>query len=139
VWQVVGVLERRGSPAVVAAETGLSEHQVRIALEYWERYPGEIDAALAEERAPVEAASGPGPGPGALGPPGLVTVEAATSVRRWLDRQLRQQAPFREHLEAAAECDDPAEVRRLLERVPFSDVQRRYVGELLDAWAAEVR
>ena len=37
VWQVIEVLERRGSPAAVAAETGLTEHQVRVALEYYER------------------------------------------------------------------------------------------------------
>jgi uncharacterized protein (DUF433 family) len=54
VWQVVEVLERRGSTSTVAAETGLSEQQVRLAVEFWERYPEEIEAALTEERAPVE-------------------------------------------------------------------------------------
>ncbi|MEA2420943.1 MAG: hypothetical protein QOF55_42 [Thermoleophilaceae bacterium] len=63
VWEVVAVLERRGSPGAVAAETGLTEQQVRLALEYWERYPAEVDAALAEERAPVRDVAGPGPGP----------------------------------------------------------------------------
>lgn len=56
VWQVVAVLERRGSLSAVAAETGLSERQVRLALEFWERYPDEIEAALAEERARVTGA-----------------------------------------------------------------------------------
>jgi uncharacterized protein (DUF433 family) len=133
VWEVVAVLERRGSPAAVAAETGLREQQVRLALEFWERYPEEIEAALAEERAPVESASGRGPGPGSLAPE-LVTVEGSAPVRRWLRRQLQQPTPFREHLEAAAASDDPAEARRLLERVPFSDAQRRHVAELLDRW-----
>jgi uncharacterized protein (DUF433 family) len=133
VWEVVAVLERRGSPAAVATETGLSEHQVRLALEFWERYPEEIDSALAEERAPVEGAAGPGPGPGALAPE-LVTIDAAASVRRWLRRQLMQPTPFREHLEAAAESDDPAEARRLLATVPFSEAQRRHVAELLERW-----
>jgi uncharacterized protein (DUF433 family) len=133
VWEVVAVLERRGSPAAVAAETGLKEQQVRLALEYWERYPVEIDAALAEQRAPVEGASGPGPGPGSLAP-GLVTVEGSAPVRRWLRRQLQQPTPFREHLEAAAAAGDPAEARRLLDRVPFSQAQRRHVAELLDRW-----
>jgi uncharacterized protein (DUF433 family) len=135
VWEVVAVLERRGSPSAVAAETGLKEHQVRLALEYWERYPEEVDSALAEERAPVRGAAGAGPGPGSLAP-GLVTVDGSTAVRRWLRRQLQQPIPFKEHLEAAAASDDPAEARRLLERVPFSDVQRRQIAELLDRWEA---
>jgi hypothetical protein len=133
----VAVLERRGSPAAVARETGLSERQVRLALEYWERYPDEVDAALAEERAPVKGASGPGPGPGTLEAPELVTVDGSAPVRRWLRRQLQQAAPFKEHLEAAAASDDPAEARRLLERVPFSNAQRRHLSALLDGWDAE--
>lgn len=44
VWQVIEALERSGSPAVVAREIGLTEHQVRVALEYYERAPEEIDA-----------------------------------------------------------------------------------------------
>ena len=36
------VLDRSGSPAELAAETGLTPHQVRIAIEYWERHPHEI-------------------------------------------------------------------------------------------------
>jgi len=53
---------------------------------------------------------------------------------RWLRRQLRQPMPLREHLEAAVENDDPAEVRRLLEQFEFSEAQRRNVQQLLDAW-----
>jgi hypothetical protein len=64
----------------------------------------------------------------------LVTIDAAASVRRWLRRQLMQPTPFREHLEAAAESDDPAEARRLLATVPFSEAQRRHVAELLERW-----
>ena len=41
---------------------------------------------------------------------------------------------IRERLEAAVEHDDPAEARRLLANLPFSDPQRRYVDELLSAW-----
>ena len=59
---------------------------------------------------------------------------ARVSLLRWLRRQLRQPGGIREHLEAAVENDDPAEARRLLERLPFSDAQRRYVDALLDAW-----
>ena len=59
---------------------------------------------------------------------------AEVSLRRWLRRQLQQPTPSREHLEAAVENDDPAEVRRLLAVVPFTDEQRRHVSGLLDAW-----
>jgi hypothetical protein len=45
---------------------------------------------------------------------------------------------MRERLEAAVEHDDPAEIRRLLADVPFTDEQRRHVEGLLDAWAREV-
>jgi hypothetical protein len=51
-----------------------------------------------------------------------------------LRRQLREPTPIREHLEAAVANDDPAEARRLLARVPFSQAQRRNVEQLLDAW-----
>jgi hypothetical protein len=59
---------------------------------------------------------------------------AQVSLRRWLRRQLQQPTPTREHLEAAIENDDPAEVRRLLADVPFTDEQRRHVEGLLDTW-----
>ena len=65
--------------------------------------------------------------------------QAAVSLRRWLRRQLAQPLPARERLEAAVENDDPAEVRRLLDEVPFTDAQRRHVTGLLDAWEAERR
>jgi hypothetical protein len=69
-----------------------------------------------------------------------VTVSAArVSLLRWLRRQLRQPVPLREHLEAAVENDDPAEARRVLERMAFSDEQRRHVASLLDAWEEETR
>ncbi|HEX3226253.1 MAG TPA: hypothetical protein VHQ89_09165 [Gaiellaceae bacterium] len=49
-------------------------------------------------------------------------------------RQLREQTPVREHLEAAVENDDPAEARRVVARFEFTDEQRRNVDQLLDAW-----
>jgi hypothetical protein len=62
-------------------------------------------------------------------------VDAAqVSLLRWLRRQLREQTPVREHLEAAVENDDPAEARRLVARFEFTDEQRRNVEQLLDAW-----
>ena len=63
-----------------------------------------------------------------------MTDQAAVSLLRWLGRQLRQPTPEREHLEAAIANDDPAEVRRLVERAPFSDAQRRHVEGLIDRW-----
>jgi hypothetical protein len=65
--------------------------------------------------------------------------QARVSLLRWLRRQLAQPTPQRERLEAAVANDDPAEVRRLLRDAPFSDVQRRYVDEALQAWEREVR
>jgi hypothetical protein len=56
------------------------------------------------------------------------------SLLRWLRRQLREPTPIREHLEAAVANDDPAEARRLVARLPFSDAQRRNVEQLLEAW-----
>jgi hypothetical protein len=63
-----------------------------------------------------------------------VNRAAQVSLRRWLRRQLQQPTPSREHLEAAVENNDPAEVRRLLGDVPFTEAQRRHVEGLLDAW-----
>jgi hypothetical protein len=59
------------------------------------------------------------------------------SLLRWLRRQLAQPTPERERLEAAVENDDPAEVRRLLPSLPFSDAQRRHVERLLQSWEDE--
>ncbi len=68
-----------------------------------------------------------------------MTDQAAVSLLRWLRRQLRQPTPFREHLEAAVANDDPAEARRLVATVPFTDAQRRHVDGLIDRWEAGVR
>lgn len=67
-----------------------------------------------------------------------MTSPASVSLQRWLRRQLAQPLPFREHLEAAVEYDDPTEVRRMLDRVPFSDGQRRYVDDLLETWERDL-
>jgi hypothetical protein len=63
-----------------------------------------------------------------------VTDQATVSLLRWVRRQLRQPTDLREHLEAAVENDDPAEARRLIARVPFSEAQRRHVEGLLARW-----
>ena len=68
----------------------------------------------------------------------VVTTSAATvSLLRGLRRQLRQPTVEREHLEAAIANDDPAEARRLVERMPFNDAQLRHVERLLDEWERE--
>jgi hypothetical protein len=67
-----------------------------------------------------------------------VPVSAArVSLLRWLRRQLRQPEPLREHLEAAVENDDPAEARRIVGQMGFSEEQRRHVLSLVDAWEEE--
>ena len=65
--------------------------------------------------------------------------QARVSLLRWLHRQLRQQTPHREHLEAAVENDDPAEARRVVQRMRFSAEQRQHVLTLVDAWEEEER
>ena len=52
VWQVVAAQERRPSLHELARELGLTMHQVRVALAYYELHPDEIDAQIAaHERA----------------------------------------------------------------------------------------
>jgi hypothetical protein len=63
-----------------------------------------------------------------------VTDQAGVSLLRWLRRQLRQPIPQREHLEAAVANDDPAEARRIVAMIPFTDAQRRHVEGLLARW-----
>jgi hypothetical protein len=63
-----------------------------------------------------------------------VVDQATVSLLRWLRRQLRQPTPMREHLEAAVANDDPAEARRLVGQVPFTDAQRRHVEGLIERW-----
>ena len=67
----------------------------------------------------------------------MPVTAARVSLLRWLRRQLRQPLALREHLEAAVQNDDPAEARRLVERMEFSDAQRRHVLSLVDAWEDE--
>ncbi len=68
-----------------------------------------------------------------------MTDQATVSLLRWLRRQLRQPNALREHLEAAVENNDPAEARRLVSQVPFTDAQHRHVEGLIARWEQEVR
>lgn len=63
-----------------------------------------------------------------------MTDQASVSLLRWLRRQLREPAPWRERLEAAVANDDPQEARRLLGQMDFSDAQRRHVAGLIERW-----
>ena len=64
----------------------------------------------------------------------MPTDADAVSLLRWLRRQLREPTASRERLEAAVANDDPAEARRLLAGIPFTDEQRRHVERLLARW-----
>jgi hypothetical protein len=63
-----------------------------------------------------------------------VKSQATVSLLRWLRRQLREPTPLREHLEAAVANDDPAEARRVVERMAFTDAQRHHVEGLIARW-----
>ena len=60
--------------------------------------------------------------------------QASVSLLRWLRRQLREPTPWRERLEAAVANDDPAEARRLLAQMDFTDAQQHHVAGLIDRW-----
>ena len=64
----------------------------------------------------------------------MTATPTGVSLLRWLRQQLREPTPQREHLEAAIANDDPAEARRIVANVPFSDAQRQHVERLLDEW-----
>ena len=64
----------------------------------------------------------------------MTSGSAGVSLLRWLRRQLREPAPQRERLEAAIANDDPAEARRIIDRLPFNDAQRHHVAQLLEQW-----
>jgi uncharacterized protein (DUF433 family) len=52
VWQIVEAYRDFGeSIERMAAETDLDEPQIRLAIAYYERFPGEIDEAIAENQA----------------------------------------------------------------------------------------
>ena len=50
VWQIVDAYRDFGSVEAMVAEGNLSERQVRLALAYHERFPEEIDEAIALNR-----------------------------------------------------------------------------------------
>ena len=53
VWQVIDAHRDVGSVEAMVAAGGLNERQVRLALAYHERFPDEIDEAIAQNRRPL--------------------------------------------------------------------------------------
>jgi uncharacterized protein (DUF433 family) len=53
VWQVIDAYRDVGSVEAMVAEDNLSERQVRLALACYERFPEEIDEAIAQNRRPL--------------------------------------------------------------------------------------
>jgi uncharacterized protein (DUF433 family) len=53
VWQIVDAYRDLGSAERIVAEGNLSERQVRLALAYAERFPEEIEEAIARNRRPL--------------------------------------------------------------------------------------
>lgn len=54
VWQIVDAHRHIGSIERMAEGGSANERQIRLALDYYEMFPGEIDAAIADNRRPIE-------------------------------------------------------------------------------------
>lgn len=54
VWQIVDAYRDIGSLERMADDGSANERQIKLALDYYERFPGEIDAAIDENRRPIE-------------------------------------------------------------------------------------
>lgn len=54
VWQIVDAHQQIGSVERMAGDGSATERQIRLALDYYKRFPEEIDAAIAEDRRPIE-------------------------------------------------------------------------------------
>lgn len=54
VWQIVDAHRQMGSIERMASEDSASERQIQLALDYYKRFPAEIDTAIAENRRPLE-------------------------------------------------------------------------------------
>jgi uncharacterized protein (DUF433 family) len=54
VWQIVEAYQDIGSIELMAAGGSASERQIRLALDYYSRFPEEIDEAIAENRRPID-------------------------------------------------------------------------------------
>lgn len=54
VWQIVEAYQDIGSAERIAEGGSADARQIRLALDYYERFPEEIDAAIAEDRRTIE-------------------------------------------------------------------------------------
>jgi len=54
VWQVVDVYKDVGSVERIVEGWSINERQIQLALDYYKMFPEEIDAAIAENRRPIE-------------------------------------------------------------------------------------
>jgi len=54
VWQIVDAHRDIGSIERMAEGGSANEHQIRLALDYYEMFPEQIDAAVADNRRPIE-------------------------------------------------------------------------------------
>ena len=50
VWQLIEAHRDLGSVEAMVTEGGVTEHQVKLALAYFERFPAEVDEAIALNR-----------------------------------------------------------------------------------------
>lgn len=50
IWEVIRAYQDFGSIERMVAEAALTESQIRLALAYYQRFPEDIDAAIAEDR-----------------------------------------------------------------------------------------
>ncbi len=54
VWQIVEAYQDIHSVERMAEDGSVGERQIRLALDYYKRFPDEIDKAIAENRRPIE-------------------------------------------------------------------------------------
>jgi hypothetical protein len=54
VWQIIDAYHDIGSTKEMAAAGAAGERHIRLALAYYERFPEEIDSAIAENRRTLE-------------------------------------------------------------------------------------
>jgi uncharacterized protein (DUF433 family) len=54
VWQIVEAYQDIGSVKRMAEDGSAGKRQIQLALDYYKRFPEEIDQAIAENRRPIE-------------------------------------------------------------------------------------
>jgi uncharacterized protein (DUF433 family) len=54
VWQVIDIYKDVGSVERMVEGWSINERQIQLALDYYKMFPEEVDAAIAENRRPIE-------------------------------------------------------------------------------------